>query len=81
MSAGLNISGAVDILLLQDYAFTNNFKKNTDNASILNNRQPIAKPEFYNRLLCIIFRRPIVSSASARTSQKYSLAELQKLPH
>jgi len=36
MSAGLNISGAVDLLLLLDYEFNNIFKKNTDNASILN---------------------------------------------
>jgi len=100
-----NISGAVDLLLLLDYEFNNNFKKNSDNASILNvpshsfenthyniyprlsnsftvnhNRQPIAKPEFYNRLLFLIFRLSIDSSASARTSQKCILAELQKLP-
>jgi hypothetical protein len=105
MSTGLNISGAVYMLLLLDYEFTNNFKKNTNHASILNvpshsfqnthyniyphlsnsftinhNRQPIPKPESYNRLLFIIFRISIVSSASARTSQKYSLAELQNLP-
>jgi len=36
MSAGLNISGAVDLFLLLDYEFTNNFKKNANNASILN---------------------------------------------